>query len=264
MTDLLPISDCRKILTSSSKSVKEKYSALYHLRTYANKEAFKVLREVYPGLNSDLLEHELMFILGQIRIDSSLDYLISILEDKTTSAVVRHEAGEALSNFMKYKDKILPILEKYKNDTEPLVAQTAKIASLKLQNSHLQERYGVFIDGSLEPAAPFSEEELMEFLHKNNYIEEGEFFIWPMILEIDKDNVEDLIQKLAKPLDRMLFDDSLEEFFKYRLLYLFRNKADVISIIMLTKMMEKQHRQKSSTLLRHEVTILYLLENSGV
>ena len=253
MTSLIPVKECATILQSKEKTVKEKYDILYHLRTHANEESATALKDSYPFLNSELLEHEVMFILGQIKLDISLPYLISKLNDEEESPVVRHEAGEALSNFLKFEETVKPLLENYKNHKNTLISSTAQIALKKLEYSNLREKYGVFIPGSLEPAAPFEEAELMEFLNEKNYIKEGEFFIWPLALEILSEKLDGLIEKLALPLERMLFDDSLHEFYKYRLLYFFRNKGDTISAIMLSRVMEESKRSKTSPLLRHEV-----------
>ena len=257
MTSLIPVKECAKILQSKEKTVKEKYNILYHLRTHANEESANALKDSYSFLDSDLLQHEVMFILGQIKLDCSFPYLISILNDEKESPVVRHEAGEALSNFLKFEKSVIPILKKYLNHKNSLISSTAQIALKKLEYSHLRERYGKYIPGSLEPAAPFEENELIEFLNKNNYIKENEFFIWPMALDISSTKVDELINKSALPLERMLFDDSLHEFYKYRLMYCLRNKGDSISAIMLTRIMEKSKRNKSSPLLRHEVYLLY-------
>jgi deoxyhypusine monooxygenase len=253
MTTLVPVDECEKILQSPDKSVKDKYEILYHLRTHADEESAEALRRSYPFLNSDLLQHEVMFILGQIKRDCSLEYLSSVLCDEKESPVVRHEAGEALSNFFKFEEKVIPVLEKFKDHENPLIQSTARIGLKKLEYSGLREKYGKFIPGSIEPGAPFDHEELMEFLREKNYIKEGEFFVWPMIFEITPETVENVVKKSAMPLERMLFDDSLHEFYKYRLMYYLRNKKDIISAVMLSRIMEKSRRSKSSPLLRHEV-----------
>jgi len=46
---------------------------------------------------------------------ASIPFLIKILKDNNTSSIVRHEAGEALSNFPGQKTKILNILDEFKN-----------------------------------------------------------------------------------------------------------------------------------------------------
>lgn len=253
MTSLVPVKECEAVLKSKEKTVKDKYEILYHLRTHANLESAEALKSSYPFLSSDLLQHEVMFILGQIKIESTLDYLISKYNDENESAVVRHEAGEAISNFLKFEDRVIPELNKHRNHSIPLIANTCQIALKKLENSHLREKYGKHIPGSLEPAAPFDEDEMTEFLKEKNYLQEDEFFIWPMILEITIDKAEQFVLKTLLPIERMLFDDSLHEFFKYRMLYYLRNKGDLVSAVMLCRVMEQKLRHKTSALLRHEV-----------
>ena len=257
MSELLSIPECQKILQNKTNSIKDRYNCLYHLRTHASDEAAKALRASYPHLKSDLLQHEVMFILGQIKRPQTIDYLISVLQNTEEAPVVRHEAGEALSNFMQYKDKVIPVLESFTKDPELLVSQTARIALEKIKNSHLVSRYGVKIPGSLEPAAPFSEPEFSQFLLDRGYLKEGEFFMWPMVLSLELDKVQETISNQGKLFERVLFDPELHEFFKYRLLYLLRDKADGISLVMLTRVMEKTQRQFTSALLRHEVAYIF-------
>lgn len=257
MTSLIPIKDCELILQNPNKSVKEKYDVLYHLRTHANEESAEALRRSYSFLNSDLLQHEIMFILGQIKQDCSLEYLTGVLCDEKESPVVRHEAGEALSNFFKYKEQVFSVLSKFKDHPESLIRSTAQIALKKLEYPSIREKYGKFIPGSIEPGAPFDESELMLFLQEKGYIKEGEFFIWPMILEVSSESVDSMVESSAKPIDRMLFDDNLHEFYKYRLMYFLRNKMDLIGTVLLTRLMEKDRWHKSSPLLRHEVAYIF-------
>lgn len=236
-------------------SVKDKYNILYHLRSYANEDAAQILKKSYNNLNSELLEHEVMFILGQIKIPSTKSYLIEKLSDKNESPVVRHEAGEALGNFLEDSENLIPILQKFQNDDQELVSVTAKIAIMKLKHKEYHHMYGKLIPGSLEPGPPFEEQELIDFLTEKKYIKEDSFFIWPMDMEISSENALELIQNLGKPLDDMLFDKDLHEFWKYRLIYFFRNKKDMISILLLTKILDKNFRNNFSALLRHEVKL---------
>ena len=66
--------------------------------------------------NSDLLKHEVTYALGQM--SESLrhiikPFLIKCLEDLNEYPVVRHEAGEGLSNFASDYDELVPIFEKH-------------------------------------------------------------------------------------------------------------------------------------------------------
>lgn len=129
--------------------------------------------------DSDLLQHEVTYALGQMKIDDNeeiKEFLQRIFEDPKEYPVVRHEAGEALSNFSGFFD-FKPLFEKYVNyDEVPEVRDTAILALKKFESyKNLSERYGSAYSGTKEPAAPFvledMEENLKEKMEKGNEID---------------------------------------------------------------------------------------------
>ena len=152
-----PIPNCVKTLKDDSISLEDKYEAMYALRTIPTEEACFALRECYPYLGtSELLKHELMYILGQNRYPSSLDFLIKSLHDETEDPVVRHEAGEALSNFSDYKDMILPELKKHLNSNVSVLKSTVEIAIRKMESFNPNaNNYNQYVSQVLKSASKF-------------------------------------------------------------------------------------------------------------
>nr|NVI76088.1 nero [Cucujiformia] len=66
------------------------------------------------------------YCFGQMQDERSIDILISILENLEQEPMVRHEAAEALGAIG--SEKVLPYLEKYKNDPITEVAETCQLA----------------------------------------------------------------------------------------------------------------------------------------
>ena len=227
-----PIPNCVKTLKDDSISLEDKYEAMYALRTIPTEEACFALRECYPYLGtSELLKHELMYILGQNRYPSSLDFLIKSMHDETEAPVVRHEAGEALSNFSDYKDMILPELKKHLNSNVSVLKSTVEIAIRKMESFNPNaNNYNQYVPGTSEPAEPFTEEQLSAYLNE--------------------------IGKTEKDILEVLVDSSIEEYKRYQILYSLRLKKDEKSAVILASLLKEEYFDKVSELLRHEVAFV--------
>lgn len=70
-------------------------------------------------------------------------FLIEVLSDEGEYPVVRHEAGEGLSNFASDDIELLPIFEKFSLSDVKEVSGTCLIAIEKVKTyGHLKEKYG--------------------------------------------------------------------------------------------------------------------------
>ncbi len=71
--------------------------AAFHLRTLGTPEAVKAICDaVLQKEDSELMRHELAYILGQMQNTEACPVLERILEDADENTLVRHEAAEAL------------------------------------------------------------------------------------------------------------------------------------------------------------------------
>ena len=71
---------------------------------------------------------------------------------------MRHEAGEAMSNFTEFKEQMIKELEKQWDNDISLIKSTVRIALKKLQLfDESNNNYRKYLEANTEPAEPFSE-----------------------------------------------------------------------------------------------------------
>jgi deoxyhypusine monooxygenase len=224
-----PVAANKQILMSPTESLDNKYQALFNLRSIPSEESCAALRESYPHLgSSDFLKHDVMYILGQNQFPSSIDFLIKSMNDESESAVVRHEAAEALANFSDFKDKTIPELKKHWDSPVSELRSTVRLAIPKLEQFNpASNLFNKFMKGTIEPAEPFSAAQLAEYLASIGKTE------------------DDLLDILVSP--------AVEEYIRYRVMYYLRDKADLQSAKTVARVLKKQYRTSTSPLMRHEV-----------
>lgn len=85
----------RRIILDSSRTLWERYKALFGLRNQNRDESAIALGEALLKDPSALLRHECAYVLGQMQRAVSIPYLIQALKTDL-NAMVRHESAEAL------------------------------------------------------------------------------------------------------------------------------------------------------------------------
>lgn len=136
-----------------------RFRALFSLKSLGaegNTEAIDVIAEGFKD-SSELLKHEMAYVLGQTRQEYALDPLVKVLADPNQQAMVRHEAAEALGAIG--NKKALPILKEYvTKDSSEVVRQTCELAIERInwENSEAakneQLEHSQF--SSIDPAPP--------------------------------------------------------------------------------------------------------------
>ena len=100
--------------------------------------AVKELIEIFYAHSSNLLRHEVCFVLGQMQASSAYSFLKERLMDKSEYSMTRHEAGEAIgalggshqtSNDL---DTWISVVESCKNDSCREVAETCQLSHTRL------------------------------------------------------------------------------------------------------------------------------------
>lgn len=121
----LSLDDLRSIYLDESKSLFDRYRALFTLRNIGSSEAIAVICEGFFGSQSDsaLFKHEVAFVLGQIQSLDSVDSLAKKLADLDENEIVRHECAEALGSLGKSE-----IINKYINDPSRIVRESCQVA----------------------------------------------------------------------------------------------------------------------------------------
>lgn len=87
----------RKKLLDEKEKLHERYAALFGLRNRGGMEAVDAIIASLK-CKSELLKHEVAYVLGQLEDKASTNSLISTLKDITEHPMVRHEATEALGS----------------------------------------------------------------------------------------------------------------------------------------------------------------------
>ncbi|EDV90549.1 deoxyhypusine hydroxylase [Drosophila grimshawi] len=113
------------VLNNKERPLKERFRALFTLKNIGGATAIGEISQGFKD-ESALLKHELAYCLGQMQDKLAIGILTHVLEDTSEEPMVRHEAAEALGAIG--DAEILPLLEKYKNDSVVEVAETCLIA----------------------------------------------------------------------------------------------------------------------------------------
>lgn len=235
---VMSLDECKAIYESADEDVCKKYSVIMTLRHHGNDAAAKILEEGYKGLGtSELLRHDVMYCMGQMRATNSVNFLLERMHDTNEKSIVRHEAGEALSNLTDIKEQVIPELEKHWDSEDELLRSTVRVAVPKLKALNENSRYGKKYGGTMEPAEPFNEEEVRDYLQSKEIP--------------DAQSHSELLNQVQA---QLLKDYSeVDEFTKYRLCYFLRDTNDLRSKEILSDLLSAENRKVTSALLRHEL-----------
>lgn len=130
------IEELRAHLMDKSKTIFERYRALFALRNIGSDEAVKVLCEALHDEESGaVFTHEVAYVMGQMQHKGAIEALQKALQDPRLNAMVRHEAAEALGSIA--DTETIELLEKYSQDPVEPVKESCVVALdiLNYQNS---------------------------------------------------------------------------------------------------------------------------------
>ena len=226
------VAESLRLIKDAQSSLLDKYNAIFALKSQGSEEAALALCEASPSVaDSELLQHEVLYAIGQMGVDATLDFVTSVLEDPACSEVVRHEAGEALANFPHLKERVVPVLERHVSSPSALVAATARLALEKLRAYRPGDNnYNRYLKGTLEPAEPFTPAEYERFLQARGLRAE-DVFEW-------------------------MLDPALSEYCKYQAMYYYRDHFCPDTLRLYALLLSKHNFARTSALLRHEVNFI--------
>ena len=115
----------RDILCDEDEKMFQRMRALFALRNIGGKPAVDSLANAFDS-SSELLKHEIAYVLGQMQDDNAVPHLIERLEDLNEDVMVRHEAAEALGAIG--NRVAMGTLEKFASDEEVVVAESCEVA----------------------------------------------------------------------------------------------------------------------------------------
>lgn len=239
---MLTLEQSRERLADTTNDTWSRYEALFCLRTLGTEEAAQVMMDHFDSFgSSELLKHETMYVIGQMRPLNCVEFLIEKMNDESEFAVVRHEAGEALANFHHIKDRCIAEMQKHWDSEISILRSTVRVGIEKLKGFNSESRYGKKYGGTIEPAEPFSEQEVTDYL--NNTLLDGDSTEHLPLLERIK-------RKMRLPYSLV------DEYSKYRMCYYLRDLCTKECKEILAKLLEPENRQVISPLLRHELSFI--------
>ncbi|SCZ92099.1 BZ3500_MvSof-1268-A1-R1_Chr5-3g08336 [Microbotryum saponariae] len=112
-TTTTPIPELQATLNDTTKTLFERYRAMFALRNDGSKEAVLALATGFDD-ESALFRHEIAYVFGQLSSPHSVPSLIKVLSHTNEEDMVRHEAAEALGGIA--TEECLPILEQFAKD----------------------------------------------------------------------------------------------------------------------------------------------------
>ena len=125
LTDEKSIPKLKDLLMDTSKSLFDRYRAMFTLRDLNSNESSLALLIGFKD-ESSLFRHEVAYVLGQMQRKVTIEGLSEVLRNETEHRMVRHEAAEALGAIGGVE--VEDILNKYKNDEEIVVKESCDVA----------------------------------------------------------------------------------------------------------------------------------------
>ncbi|XP_061635248.1 deoxyhypusine hydroxylase [Phyllopteryx taeniolatus] len=117
--------ELRALLLDETLPLFERYGAMFALRNLGGREAALALGDGFQ-CSSALFRHEIGYVLGQMQHPAAVPALRAVLERGGESAMVRHEAAEALGSIG--RDECLAVLQRFRGDGERVVKESCEVA----------------------------------------------------------------------------------------------------------------------------------------
>ena len=144
------------VLNDVNAPLHKRFRALFMLRNVGDDEAVKEITRCFVD-ESDLLNHELAYCLGQMGNKTALPKLTEILSSKNLAPILRHEAGEALGAIG--DESSLTVLESFSSDEIQEVAETCQLAIYRInfcKNNKIEEILMPSTFSSVDPTPSLS------------------------------------------------------------------------------------------------------------
>ncbi|CUM64040.1 uncharacterized protein PRCAT00001628001 [Priceomyces carsonii] len=248
----------RDILVNKSGDVEiaNRFRALFSLKSIGcessdEEEAKRAIDYIAASFSdhSELLKHEVAYVLGQTKNLYAAPHLREVLQSKSQQCMVRHEAAEALGALGDTES--LPLLNQYyQSDPEVEIRQTCELAieRIKWENSDQAktEKLEKSLYTSIDPAPPMSSdkessvEKLAKILNDQN---EPLFERYRAMFRLRDLATDEACLALATGLD----DSSA--LFKHEIAYVFGQLCNPVTVPALIKVLKNENE---AGMVRHE------------
>lgn len=242
---------------SGESALANRFRALFNLKGIAEEfekdpveaeKATKFIAEAFKD-HSELLKHEVAYVLGQTKNIAGAPLLRDVLADENQQCMVRHEAAEALGALNDAGS--LPLLEKYfKNDPLVEIRETCELAieRIKWETSNVSKKESLqqSLYSSIDPAPPLSLEkeyninELQKMLNNQSVTLFERYRAMFRLRDIGSDEA---CLALATG-----FNDS-SALFKHEIAYVF---GQICNPIVVPHLKELLAREEEAPMVRHE------------
>jgi deoxyhypusine monooxygenase len=138
--DIVAVHDSCASLAQMLKNPKEplhkRFRALFGLKALNTPESIDAIAACFTD-PSDLLKHELAYVLGQMKNPYALKHLEQVLRDRQQVSMVRHEAAEAMGAIGEMSS--LDTLKEFLSDEDVIVRETCELAVDKIELEHAKK-----------------------------------------------------------------------------------------------------------------------------
>lgn len=247
----------RDILVSKDSKLSNRFRALFNLKTTAENfkedkeranKAVEYMHETF-GDDSELLKHEVAYVLGQTKNLYAAPFLRKVMLDANQQPMVRHEAAEALGA-LGDKDSVEDLQKCLQNDPHPTVIQTAELALARIQWEHSPaaetEKLQQSLYSSTDPAPPlslekdFTVEQLKNLLNDQN---KPLFDRYRAMFRLRDIGTNEAVSALASG-----FNDP-SALFKHEIAYVFGQMGNPAAV---PRLVEVLGRMEEAPMVRHE------------
>lgn len=229
-----------------------RFRALFHLKSLGTEGDTKALDVIAEGFKdeSELLKHEIAYVLGQTRQPHAIGALLAALENKNQQCMVRHEAAEALGAIGQASDEVMKVLEDYyKNDPDEVIRQTCELAIARIKWENSSSKQAEDIEGSafssIDPAPPLpkNENEIEKLQAMLNDQSEQLFNRYRAMFRLRDIGTTEAVEALASG-----FTDP-SALFKHEIAYVFGQMCHPSSVPALVKVL---NNHQEANMVRHE------------
>lgn len=242
----------REILLNKSGDtpLAHRFRALFNLKNLGTDGVNKAIDIIAEGFDDDseLLKHELAYVLGQTKNLYAANSLRGVLKDIEQPAMVRHEAAEALGA-LGDKESMGLLKDYLVNDPLEVIRQTCELAIARIEwEASEASKTEILKDSafsSIDPAPPLPTEEStvskLKVLLNNQ--EESLFKRYRAMFRLRDIGTTDAVLALASG-----FDDS-SALFRHEIAYVFGQLCSPDSVPALIKVLSNE---KEEGMVRHE------------
>lgn len=254
MSDIESLPSLAATLVDTNTPLAVRFRALFSLKALGSEGNVGAIDAIAAGFadDSELLKHELAYVLGQTKQKAAIKHLTSVLEDMEQQPMVRHEAAEALGAIG--DEQSIPILVRFeKSDPLEIVRQTCELAIERIEwlkstatNPEILQKS---LYSSIDPAPPLAAtatdgtEEVAKLKLELNNTRASLFNRYRAMFRLRDIGTDDAVHALASG-----FADT-SALFKHEIAYVFGQMSSPASVPALIKVLQDTSEEG---MVRHE------------